>query len=346
MCLSALVLHGCSHEATPEEARREVVLYSSADDYLLREVVEDFEAQTGIDVLDQGDTEATKTTGLMQRLISERESPKADVWWSSESAATVRLSREGVLEGYTSQDAEGAFDGGWPAGLRGEHEDWYGFALRARVIAFRPGAIDGEPPRTLRELTDPKWKGRVGIARPEFGTTRGHMAALVAAFGEQAFESWLAAMKRNDVRVYNSNSAVVRAIADGEIDLGLTDTDDVFSAQRNDWAVELAFERADAPGAEVTGLPSLGAMVIPNTVAKVRGGPNSEEADALVDYLLSERAARLIAKSDSHNLPVLPALASEFAEFGPPPGDAWAPPAEDVADAVEAALTVVARVLQ
>lgn len=337
----------CGERGTADAAAEdpgEVVLYSSADDYLLREVAADFAERTGATLRVVGDTEATKTTGLMQRVLSERGAPRADVWWSSEASATIALAREGLLEPVTIEDAEAAAGGAWPEGLRGEGGAWYGFALRARVIAYRTEGLDLPLPTTLRALTAPEWRGRVGIARPEFGTTRSHLAAIVATDGEEALEAWLTAMRENGVRVYSSNSAVVRAIADGEIVVALTDTDDVFAAQRNGWPVGLVYEQPDADAAPAGTLPSHGAMVIPNTVALVRGGPNREGGEQLMAYLLGPDAARVMAESDSHNLPVLPDLSEEYARYGPG-ASAWTPDAEAVADAVPAALAVVERVL-
>ena len=58
---------------------------------MLREIVVAFVDETGIEVRLVGDNEAVKTTGLMQRIIAERGRPGADVWWSSEPFATIRL---------------------------------------------------------------------------------------------------------------------------------------------------------------------------------------------------------------------------------------------------------------
>ncbi len=79
------------------------------DDYLLREMIAAFEKETGIDVLEVGDTEATKTVGLYTRLVDEKDAPRADVWWSNEPFYTVRLAEQGVLEPYESVSGERSF---------------------------------------------------------------------------------------------------------------------------------------------------------------------------------------------------------------------------------------------
>jgi iron(III) transport system substrate-binding protein len=340
--LVAMLLLGCGRD---DGSQRTVVLYSSVDDYLLRDVVRAFEQETGIRVRLAGDTEATKTTGLVQRLLAERASPRADVWWSSEAFGTIQLSREGLLEPFNSRhEAEFEGEGGWPAEMRGEKGDWYGFASRARVIVYSTQRLsEGEVPTRLRDLTDPKWRNRVGLARPQFGTTRGHMGALVVICGAEQTEQWLRDMRANGMRMYDGNASVVRAVAHGEIDLALTDTDDVWAGQRNDWPVELVYETSDS-GETPEGLCSFGPMLIPNTVAKVRGGPNPDAAAILIDFILSERVERMLAESESGNIPIRPALAAEFPRARIPAGRL--PDLQKVTDAIPEAMEICERALR
>ncbi len=339
LALACAVGAGCSRAGSTEAP--EVVLYTSADDYLVREVVARFEAETGIRVRVAGDTEATKTTGLVQRVIAEQGRPGADVWWSSEALGTLRLREEGLLEplepGWVPPD--------WPAGLAAPDRTWAGFALRARVIAVSTDRVaDADRPATLDDLADPRFRGRIGMARPEFGTTRGHVAALVAYRGEEAFGSWLAALKANGLRLYDSNSAIVRAIAQGEIDVGLTDTDDVWAAQREGWKVGAVFETPARGGMGPLGWDR-GAILIPNTIARVRAGPNPGPAQRLIAYLLSAEVERLLAASDSHNIPVRAEPGGVFAPFAPPPGSTVGVDWEKVHRAVPAALRICGDVL-
>lgn len=334
-CLLALA-PSCSR---PADSQRTVVLYTSADDYVVREIVAAFEDQTGIRVELVGDTEATKTTGLVTRLLAEKDDPRADVWWSSEPFGTIRLDREGVLEPYTCESAEAAFEGGWPATLRATDGTWYGFAPRARVLAYSTTRVP-TPPTTLAELTSPEWKGRVGMAHPEFGTTRGHMGVLCEKWGPEAFEEWLVAMKANGLRLYDGNASAVRAVANAEIDVCLTDTDDVFGAGRNDWKLDYVFEASEGGTAEC---PSFGPMVMPNTVSLVKGAHHPTEARELIAFLLSPETERRLAASDSRNYPVLPGVEANPA--APPPEH----PAEldfaAVADRVPEAMAICDRVL-
>jgi len=314
LCLGAaywLIRPPAANEQTARVAG-EVVLYTTADDPLVKAVTDAFEADTGITVRVVGDTEATKVTGLVERLLGERARPRADVWWSSDLMGTATLAAKGALDPFVTK-AEADFPKGWPAGLRAADKTWYGFAQRARVIAFNTNRLSRQNvPTRLQDLTDPAWAGKVGMARPQFGTTRNQLAALIAVHGEETVRAWLSAMMANGVRLYNGNAAVVQALSVGEIEIGLTDTDDVWSGQRNAWPVDMVVEAVDPPGRKVRGLRSEGPLVIPNTVGRVRGGPHPNEARRLADYLLSAPVERLLAASDSRNIPIRPDLAKEF----------------------------------
>jgi iron(III) transport system substrate-binding protein len=319
-----------------------VTLYSSVDDAPLREIVELAERELGVRIRLVGDTEATKTTGLVQRLIAEREAPKADVWWSSEAMGTAKLARESVLEAFapgTIADLAAP----WPVELRPPM--WTGFACRARVLVVNTQRVpEADRPSRLRDLIKPTWKGRVGLAHPAFGTTRGHLAALLAQHGEAVFANWIEGLHANSARIFDGNATVVRACAQGEIDVGLTDTDDVFAGVARGWPVALMHEAVDEHAATqqepaASGLPSTGPLLIPNTLALVKNGPNPAGARRLIELLLSDRVERAIARSESRNTPVRPSLGREFPELAIPGGHHvdWAKAADAAPRAIELA---------
>jgi len=291
--------------------KQTVVLYTSTDDEFARMVVEEFTKETGITVNLVGDTEATKTTGLVARLKAEAGSPKCDVWWSSEPFGTIDLKESGVL---SNKYLDGLVDP-WPDSLLDPDHTWIGFASRPRVIAFATDRVPN-PPTTLRDFAQSQWKGRIGMARPQFGTTRGHMGILASRWGLPEFERWLTMLKANNIRLFDGNASVVRAIAMGEIDLGLTDTDDVWAGQRNNWKVDCVYESFDSPMIMTT-QPSKGPTLLPNTIAIVEGSPNPTNAFKFAEFLISPRVEQLLAESTSRNIPANPELTDLFNATAP-----------------------------
>lgn len=311
--LFAAFLAGCTFRIGDDEPQ--VVLYTSVDQQIARPLVAAFQEQTGVRVLPRYDTELTKTTGLVQRLRSEAERPACDVFWSSEVFHTIRLADEGLFEPVTDliseRDGEAAAALGevlaaWPDRYRDPEGRWYAFGLRARVIAFNTRQVEKEDvPRDVFALAGAAWKDKVVMAQPSFGTTGGHVASWFALLGAQRAKQFLEELEANGVRLVGGNSQAVEEVAYGRAQLCLTDTDDVWAAQRNEWPVDLVYARHGDQGP----------LLIPNTAARVRGGPNPEQASRLLAFLLSKETEEHLARSDSHNIPVRDKLAERFVQY-------------------------------
>ncbi len=260
----------------------EVIVYASIDELYARPLFEAFTKESGITVRAVFDTEEAKTLGLVHRLLAERKRPQADVFWSGECARTILLKDEGLLEAYRPSSAEGI-----PSRWRDPADAWTGFGARARVIVHRVK----DPPRTLKALADPKWKGRVAMAHPAFGTTATHLMALVQTRGEAAVLDWLRALKANGVRIVGGNSHVRDLVARGECDLGLTDSDDVAVGKARGDAIDLVFPEGDT-------------LLIPNSAALIRGAPHGTEARRFLDWLLRPETEQALAQGPSRQIPL------------------------------------------
>lgn len=273
-------------DAAPAAAGGEVVVYVSVDQQYAEPILEDFEADTGIHMKAVYDVEAAKTTGMVNRLIAEKEAPLADVWWSGEFAQTVDLAAKGVLAAYSSPNA---------ARIPGAYKDagglWTGFGGRARVLLVNTDLVsEDQMPAGLADLTASSLPGeQIGIAYPLFGTTATHAAALYAARGAEAGLAFFRGLKDKGLQVVDGNGMVRDQVAAGQLAFGLTDTDDACGAVAKGAPVRIVIPDQGADGE--------GTLVVPNTVALVAGGPNPEAGKALLDHLLSEAVERRLVES-------------------------------------------------
>tara|TARA_Y100000589_G_scaffold328481_2_gene372676 strand:- start:2042 stop:3115 length:1074 start_codon:yes stop_codon:yes gene_type:complete len=296
----AAILPGCKQDAQP------VVVYVSADEYVARPILEAFTKETGIPVLMVGDTEATKTTGLVERIRAERDNAIADVFWSSEAFMTIQLANEGLLAAHESDTVDA-----WEATWKDPGHRWFGFSPRPRVLVFDPERMSpASIPDSLQELVEPEWSGQIVMADPRFGTTGGQLAALRSWYlqngDEVGYETWVAGLVANDVDILpGGNAAVVEEVQSGRAMIGLTDADDVRAANR--LGAQLVM-KAVGP------VESVGTFMMPNTVAIVTGSSNPD-AGKLVDFLLSDTVARALAESVSGNIPIKPEIAREYPEL-------------------------------
>lgn len=289
----SLLISGCNKD-TADQTQLEVVIYTSLDQVFSEPVLQAFEAKTGIKVRAVYDSEATKTTGLVNRLIAEKKHPQADVFWNSETGRTIVLKQKGVLAPYISPSASDI-----PATFKDEDGYWSGFAARCRVLICNTDQLSPDQlPTSIFELTQPKWKGKFSLAYPLFGTTATHAGALYAHMGQDAAESYFEALKANEVKITDGNASSRDRVAQGVVSVGFTDTDDAFVAIKAGRPVTIVWPDIDG----------IGTLLIPNTVALIKGGPNPEPAKQLIDFLLSTEVEQMLAHSDAGQIPLRPSV--------------------------------------
>lgn len=283
----AAALPACTGD--PEAAA--VVCYCAQDAEFARPLFEEFTRRTGVVVSPKYDTEAAKTVGLAQAILAEQKRPRADVFWNNEALLTLRLAERGALAPYVSQMAVPR-----PAAYRGADGLWTGFAARARVLLVHR---DTQPrPATLQDLTDPRWAGRIGIAKPLFGSTASHAACLFAAWGAERARAFFQALRQNGVQILAGNKQVAQGAANGSLAFGLTDTDDAVVELDRGSPVEVVWPDQAADG--------LGTLLLPNTVALVKDGPHPAAGRQLIDFLLSPETEAALAEGPSAQIPLHP----------------------------------------
>jgi len=283
VALSLLLVAGCTKSAD------RVVVYSAQDeDYAVR-IFDGLDV--GVKVEPKFDTEANKSVSLVAELEAEAGRPRCDVHWNNEPLGTIRLTRAGVYEPYTSPEASA-----YPAA---PGRGYATFAERARVLIVNTKRVPaGERPTSLFDLTHPRFKGVVAIAKPQFGTTATHAACLFDVLGPDDAKEFFRALQANGVNVVAGNKAVAVGVAKGDFAVGLTDSDDAM--------LELLAGRDVAivlPDA-ATMRPRFGTLYLPNTLALVKNGPNPAAGKRLIDRLLTKAVEQKLAEGGGYQLPL------------------------------------------
>ncbi len=221
------LLAGCSSRSHSPDST--VVVYTSVDDEFARPIAEQFEKETGIKVKLVPDTEETKSTGLLNRLIAEKARPQADVFWSGDPVRAAVLKAKGVSAPYHSKEAEGL-----PKLYSDLDGHWTGFSARAKVLIYNKNLVEkGKEPKSVMDLFSPRFKSKACIANPLFGTTSMYAVALFQVLGDDKAKKFFGDFAANDGKVLSSNGEVRRRVADGEYAVGLTDTDDYNEARKD-----------------------------------------------------------------------------------------------------------------
>ena len=161
ICVICGLYLGCSSSSKPPQAGAPtksgvVVLYCSHDWLFSEPIVKEFERRSGLKVDYKYDGEASKTVGLVNKLIARKEHPECDVYWNNELGQTLVLKERGILEAYRPQAAAGL-----PERFRDADGWWTGFAARARVILYNTELVKPEDaPKGLLDLTHPRFKSQ------------------------------------------------------------------------------------------------------------------------------------------------------------------------------------------
>jgi len=277
-----------------ETSNQEVVVYTSVDAVFARPIAEAFQEETGIKVQLVPDTEETKSTGLLNRLIAEKERPQADVFWSGDPLRAAILKLEDVSAVYESPMAKDL-----PERFSDPEGHWTGFSARARILIYNRKLVpEGQEPSSVMDLLDPRFKDRACLANPLFGTTSMHAAALFAVLGEEKARAFFEGFIENSGRILSSNGEVRRRVANGEFAVGITDTDDANVARLEGKPVGIVFPDTDG----------VGTLVIPNSVVLIKGGPNPEASRQFIDYLLRPETEEALAKSEAAQMPLRPGV--------------------------------------
>lgn len=270
----------------------EVVVYSALDREFSEPILNDLGTELGFSIRPKFDQESNKTVGLANEIIQKKNRPPADIFWNNEILHTFRLQNEGLLEVYVSPEAIR-----FPKQVRSVDGYWHGFAARARVLIVNTDLIPNvnDRPDSIYDLADEKWKGKCAIARPIFGTTATHATVLISELGEQKGKALLSSIADNAV-IEGGNKQVATKVASGQYAFGITDTDDAVIELEKANPVVIVFPDQ--------GEDQLGTMVIPNTLALIKNGPNTERAKKLIDRLLKSDIEKRLAAGSSAQLPL------------------------------------------
>ena len=271
------------------QTNSKLTIYCAHDSVFAESVLRDFEYREGIPIEVKYDTEATKSLGLVERIIREKDHPQCDVFWNNELLGTLDLAQRGLLEPHKGK--------GWertPLQWRDDEGMWAGFGGRLRMKIVNTT-------RTDHQESGPQF----AIAKPLYGTTLSHFTALWNLWGADKTKRWHTDLRSAGVQIANGNAAVRDLVANGAASAGWTDTDDYFDAK-------------DA-GRSVAATPVIlenGATIcIPNTVAILKGANRPDLARKLADYLLSARTELALAKSKARQIPLGPLTPEQAASL-------------------------------
>jgi iron(III) transport system substrate-binding protein len=200
-------------ELLPEaEADSYVILYSGREESLVQPLIDLFSDETGIEV----DIRYAGSSQLAAQLLEEGEQSPAAVFLSQDAGALGALSAQGLFA-TLPDDITARVDPSFSS----LDDTWVGVTGRARVIVYDSETVAVEDlPDTADAIVGPQWSGKVGVA-PGNASFQSFVTAYRVLRGEGAADQWVAGLTINDPQVFDKNSAILEAVNDGTIELGL-----------------------------------------------------------------------------------------------------------------------------
>ncbi|MEX0820574.1 MAG: iron ABC transporter substrate-binding protein [Rhodothermales bacterium] len=267
-----------------------IVIYSGRSESLVEPIIDQYRQRTNLDIsVRYGDT-----AQLAVALAEEGEQTDADLFWAQDAGALGAVHEAGLLA-----DLPDSLLALIPDHFRSVNGTWVATSGRARTLAYSTQRVDATMlPESIFDLADEAYSGRVGWA-PTNGSFQAHVTAIRALVGNDETRSWLQAMRENGTKSYRNNTAIVQAIADGEIDFGLPNHYYLyrFKSEDPDFPVAQTFFGASDPG-NLINVAGIGVL-----------GP-SDQYDAaigLIDFLLSADAQQYFAQ-ETYEYPVIDAV--------------------------------------
>jgi iron(III) transport system substrate-binding protein len=285
---AAVVLPACAAGAPQDEgpsdataqAQEALTVYSGRNEELVQPAIEQFEEQSGVEV----EVRYADSAQLAAQLREEGDRSPADVFFSQDAGAMGAVGEAGLASTLPDELLERV-----PAEFRADDGSWVGVTGRARVLVYDPrGLPPDEVPDSVVARTDERWAGQVGIA-PANASFQAFVTAMRVIEGEEVTQQWLDDLAANDPQVFEDNTAILEGVDNGVVALGLINHyywfRKVAEVGEQDVPSRLAFLPGGDPGALVN---VAGAQVLASS-------DQPEQAQQLVDYLLSPEAAGYFA---------------------------------------------------
>ena len=286
--VAALALLGCNEKNEKKESKQEVKIYSIIHEEETEALCKLFTEKTGIPA-----TFLRASTGeLVNRVITEKNDPQADILLGGASSYHIQAAKEGALESYVSPNAKNI-----PQYALSPDGTWTGFCVLALGIGINEKRFEekfpGTPlPQTWEDLLNPAFKGEIVMTNPAASST-GYLFVQnqLQRLGETEGWNYLLKLADNVGQFPDSGSAPAKLLGTGEYALGISYLH--------------AITKYNAQGFNVKAVAPPQSVGDVDCISIMKNSKNLEAAKKFVDFMLSPEAQSLMS-SITFSTPVNP----------------------------------------
>ena len=265
-------------------------LYSSRHYQTDEALYANFTKQTGIKVnrIEAGEDP------LIERIRNEGERSPADVLVTVDAGRLWRAEQLGFFQPVKSA----LLDARIPASYREPSGLWFGFSLRARLIAYNKAKVKAAELPTYESLAEPKWKGRICMRSSTNMYNLSLLSAMIDHLGEQKAQAWAQAVRDNLARdPRGGDTDQLKSVAAGECDVTISNQYYYARLLRSGKPDER--EIGEKLGVVFPNQSSWGTHVNISGAGVMKHAPNREAAVKFLEYLASDDAQRYFADGNN-----------------------------------------------
>ncbi|MET1086867.1 MAG: iron ABC transporter substrate-binding protein [Arthrobacter sp.] len=285
-----------SPQSSPASASDKVVtLYSGRSESLVKPLLEEFTAATGIKV----EARYGDTAQMAAQLVEEGSKSPSDIFLAQDAGALGAVANAGLFSNLPEATISLV-----PEAYRDAESQWVGVTGRARVLVYNKDLVaEAELPKTVQELNDAKYAGKVGVA-PTNASFQSFVTALRQLEGEEAATDYLNGLAANDPQIRERNGMIVADVNDGKIPFGLVNHYYLYQL-----AKEKGVDPSDLKAANhIFPDGNIGSLVNVAGAGLVKHAADAD-GQALLDFLLSEKGQSYFAEK-THEYPMIPGVPS------------------------------------
>jgi iron(III) transport system substrate-binding protein len=291
----ALVIGSLTWGATQSESAgekvEELTIYSGRSEEFIAPFFDRWEQESGITLnVRYGDS-----AELAAQILEEGQNSPADLFLSQDAGSLGAVSAAGLFAELPSSVGQ-LIEGKYIA----QDRSWIGVTGRVRVFAYNPEEVRTLP-TSITDLTKSIYRGKIGIA-PSNASFQAFVTALINEKGEAFAQKWLTNLKENDAKIYLKNSAIVEAIDQGEIDLGLVNHYYL-------WEVSTALGREIKVKNGYFNSGDIGNLVNVSGAGALATSTKQKTAQELIKFLTSQSIQELFVKQ-THEFSLIPGTQS------------------------------------
>ncbi|MCK5930956.1 MAG: ABC transporter substrate-binding protein [Fulvimarina manganoxydans] len=263
-----------------------LTVYTSVDEENARILLDAFNADTGVDV----DMVFLSSGPALTRIEAEKAQPQADIWFGAPSENHIIAKERGLTEPYISKNVDAL-----PDAFKDGEGYWHAIYTNPLAIGIRNDILKerGAPvPASWEDLKNAQYEGLIQMPSPQSsGTAYAMILTLVELMGEDKAFEYMKALGPNVQTYTQSGTAPSGALGVGETPIAIQFTPGFLKLADEGYPVEVVFP-SEGVGYEVA------------ATSIIKGAPDKEDAEKLVDWITSEKGQQALSEQKTYFLPV------------------------------------------